>query len=88
MTHFQNLFKAQVGSSIAEIVWIAQLFPRYAEDEDNRVLMAVVTEEEPMEAILSFQKDKGPGPDSWSVEFFLGFYELNGMEVLGVVEES
>jgi len=36
----------------------------------------------------NFQKDKSPGPDGWTVEFFLGLYELIGADILRVVEET
>jgi hypothetical protein len=35
--HFSDLFKAQEGSSIAEIVQVARLFPRFVEEEDNGI---------------------------------------------------
>jgi hypothetical protein len=35
----------------------------------------------------SFQKGKSPGPDGWSIEFFLGFFDLLGNDILKVVEE-
>ncbi len=34
-----------------------------------------------------FKKDKNPGPDGWTIEFFLAFYELIGLDLLKVVEE-
>ena len=39
INHFENLFKAQRESSIAEIVRVAGFFPRYVMEEDNRMLM-------------------------------------------------
>jgi hypothetical protein len=86
--HFRDLFKVQEGSSIAEIVQVARLFPRFVEEEDNQSLMAVVTEKELLEVIHSFQKGKIPGPDGWPIEFYLGFFDLIGQDVLKVVEES
>jgi hypothetical protein len=50
--------------------------------------MEEVTEDELKEVLHSFQKDKSPGPDGWSIEFFLGFYDLLGVDILQVVEES
>ena len=43
--HFKNLFKAPVHASIADVIRLAQIFPRFVEEEDNRVLMEEVTEE-------------------------------------------
>jgi hypothetical protein len=80
--------QGQEGTSIAEIVQVARLFPRFVEEEDNQKLMAVVTEKELLEVIHSFQKGKSLGPDGWPIEFYLGFFDLMGHDVLKVVEES
>lgn len=52
------------------------------------MLMRVVTEEELKETLRSFQKDKSPGLNGWSIEFYLGLYEVIGNDLLKVVEES
>jgi hypothetical protein len=57
-------------------------------EEENRNLMEEVSEDELKEVLSIFQKDKSPGPDGWSVEFFLGLYDLIGKDILKVVEES
>ena len=36
----------------------------------------------------SFEKDKSPGPNGCPVEFFLGFFDLVGGDLLPVVESS
>jgi hypothetical protein len=38
--------------------------------------------------VESFQKDKSRGPDGWSIDFFLGFYDYIVEDVLKVLEES
>jgi hypothetical protein len=85
--HFQDLFIAENQATIEEVVCLAQLFPRFVDEEDNRMLMEKVTEEELKEVIRSFQKDKSPGPDDWTIEFFLGFYDLLGQDLLKMVED-
>ena len=42
--HFENIFRERLGESIAKVVHIAQLFPRFVELEDNRKLMLEVDE--------------------------------------------
>jgi hypothetical protein len=70
--YFQNLFKAENRASIEEVVKVAQYFPSFVEEEENRFLMEEVTEKELLEVLHSFQKDKSPGLDGWTIEFFLG----------------
>ena len=40
--------------------------------------MEEVSEEELKVALRSFQKDKSPGPDGWTIEFFIDLYDLLG----------
>ena len=35
----------------------------------------------------TLKKDRNPGPDGWSVEFYLEFFKPLGEDLLGVVEE-
>jgi len=86
--HFESLFKAQEESSIAEIVRVAGYFPRFVMEEDNRMLMEEIEEVELGRVLHSLQKDKSPGPDGWPIEFYTGFYDLLGLDLLHVVEES
>jgi len=88
VTHFQSLFKATNQVSIAEVVRLAQFFPRFVEMEDNRSLMAEISEEELKEALFSFQKDIILGSDGWTIEFFQELYDILGPNILKVVEDS
>eukprot|EP00253_Pinus_taeda_P027771 PITA_27771 len=86
--HFQNLFTAQGGITLAEIIRIAQCFPRFVEEEEAGRLMEVVSKEEVEHIIKSMAKDKSPGPDGWTIELFNHFFDLIGDELSEVVEES
>ena len=83
VAHFKNLFKAPPWASIVEVIRVAQLFPRFVEEEDNLSLM-----EELKVTLHSFQKDKSPGLDGWTIEFFLGLYDLLGGDLLKVMEDT
>jgi hypothetical protein len=85
--HFQNLFKKDDRENIADIVWLSLFFPRFVDDEANIMLMEEVLENELKEVLHSFQKNKSLGPYGWSIEFFLGLYDLIGKDILQVVEE-
>ena len=86
--YFQNLFKAPAGAHIAEIMQVAQVFPRFVGEEENNLLMEEVSEEELKVALQSFQKDKSPSPDGWTIEFFIDLYDLLGADILKVVEDT
>ena len=49
--------------------------------------MEFVTIDELLKILHSFQKDKSLGPDGWPVEFYIGFFDLIGDDMLKVVEE-
>lgn len=49
-------------------------------------LISPVTYEELEGTLKWFKKDKSPDLDSWTIEFYLGFYELIGLDLLKVVE--
>jgi hypothetical protein len=69
-------------------VQITGLFSRMVNVEEARSLHDPVNLEE-IKAVLSlFKKDKSPGPDGWTVEFFSHFFDLVGDDLLEMVEES
>jgi hypothetical protein len=86
-SHFHNLLKHMEEFQLMSIV-IGPFFPRFVDEEDNRALMEEVTEDELKEVLHSFQKDKIPGPDGWTIDFFVGIYDIIGKDILKVVEES
>lgn len=44
-----------------------------------------VTKEEVEAVMKSMAKDKSPGPDGWTIELFLHFFDLIGAEISEVV---
>eukprot|EP00253_Pinus_taeda_P019452 PITA_19452 len=87
-SYFKNLFKQPEEATIAEVIRATQFFPRFIEEEGNDSIMAPVSKEEVEDILKSMQKDKSPGPDGWTVEFFHHFFEYIGDELVAVVEES
>lgn len=57
-------------------------------EKENTSLMEKVSKAELHEVLHNFQKNKISGPDEWTVEFFLAFYDLIGKDILQVVEET
>ena len=82
------MFKAPPQASIEEVIRTALMFPCFVDEGGNIDLMKEVLEEELKEVLGSFQKDKIPGPDGWTIEFFLDLFEILGRDLLQVVEDS
>ena len=88
VNHFKSIFAAQQGTSIAEIVKIAGLFPHFVDQEGNETLRKEAFASELLAILQSFQKDKMSDPDGWLVEFYLVLYDFFKGDMLKVVEES
>jgi hypothetical protein len=73
---------------IVDQVESVRLFPRMVIDEELVVLEKPVSEKEILEVLKGFPKEKSPGPDGWSVEFFIFFFDLVAKDLMEVVEES
>lgn len=58
------------------------------DQDEEEELIQEVTLGELEDTLKCFNKDKIPGPDGWSIEFYLAFFELIGPDLLRVVEES
>jgi len=80
--HFQSLFRSNPGVNIAEIIRQALLYPRFVDEEGNKYLFVEVGMEELKETLHGCQKDKIMGLNGWTIEFYLGFSDLIGPELL------
>ena len=56
--------------------------------DQNDYLFQPITEEELLETIKSFKKDKWPRLDGWTIEFFIHFFDLIKQDLLRMVEGS
>lgn len=86
-THFRNLYKNPSGSNLANIINVARHFPRFINEDEIEEFCALVTAGELEGTLKWFKKDKNPGRDGWTIEFYLVFYDLLGHDLLKVVEE-
>jgi hypothetical protein len=84
---FKN-FGLDLGILREDQTMLASQFPHMVTEEDSILLERICTKEELWNILKDFAKDKSPGPDGWTVEFFLHFFELVGEDLLGMVEES
>jgi hypothetical protein len=56
--------------------------------EEALALESPCTKEELLAVLSGFKKEKSPGPDGWSVELYLHFFDLMCQDLLDVVEDA
>jgi len=64
-SHFKQVYQAPPNATLAEVIRVAHLFPRFIEREDVMDLYREVTLGELEASLKWFKKDKGPGLDGW-----------------------
>ena len=76
ITHFRNLYKDPQHSTLVEVIKVTSIFPKFVDHNTVVDLFEPITLEE-LKAVLKWlKKDKSPGPDGFSVEFLLAFFDL------------
>ena len=86
--HFTGIFKDDNQTNIVDQLKAVQLFPAYLSHEQAACFDSETTLSEIEGALKTFKKDKIPGPDGWTIEFFLEAYNTIGLDLLHLVEES
>eukprot|EP00253_Pinus_taeda_P033192 PITA_33192 len=69
------------------IKWAREKHMRFFNEDEAEELYAPVTTGELESTLKWFKKEKSPGLDGWTIEFYLSFYDLLGQDLLQVVEE-
>ena len=86
--HFKDIFSDDGMTNLSAQLKVLRLFPSYLTEEDREAFTSPVTLSEVEDALKTFKKDKAPGPDGWTVEFYLCFFDLLGPSLLNLVETS
>jgi hypothetical protein len=86
--YFRCIVKSLDGCSIQEFLHVVSKFLMRIGEEMNKYLEEEVIESEVKEIISSMQKGKIPGPNGFSIEFFLGFNDLLREYLLRIVKQS
>jgi hypothetical protein len=86
--HFQPFFEKNPSTDLQSQVSVARLFPHTISGEDALLLDRPCTLQKVSDALKYFSKDKSPGPNGWTVEFYLHFFDLVGPELLELVEDT
>jgi len=88
VSFFSKLFDESGQNTILDQLRVIILFPCYFNGLVRKEVEALVTLKEVKDVLKNISKDKSPGPDGWTVDFFIHFFELLGVEILEAVEES
>jgi hypothetical protein len=85
---FRSFYQESTDNRIVEQIEAVRQYPRLVMEEEVHVLERSVTKEEVLDVLKGFMKDKSPGPDGWTVEFYLHFYDLVAQDLVEAVEEA
>lgn len=73
--------------TLAEVIRVVQLFPWFVDQENVMEMNREVTLGELEGNLKFFKRDKSPGPNGWSVEFYTTLFEILRDDLLKVIEE-
>jgi hypothetical protein len=85
---FQNIFKTKENLSISNQLEIIRAHPRIFFEKEGLRIADPVTIFEVLSTLKGFAASKIHGLDGCSIELFLDFFDILGLELLVVVEES
>jgi hypothetical protein len=88
VNHFKTFYKASTCTNVEEQCNLIDHYPKMIDDEEARLLFRPVTMEELKLVLFHFKKEKSPGPDGWTTEFFIYFFDLVGQDLLAMVEDT
>jgi hypothetical protein len=76
--YFKSFFSDTSQINLEEWIDSVRLFPTFVNEVDVQNLEKEVTKDELFVILKGFARDKIPGPDGWTVEFFHSFFDLVG----------
>lgn len=85
--HFKALYAYLEQNIILEQVSTVQHYPSFLSESDVLDMKKPCTAEEIFLVLKSFARDKSPGTDGWTMEFFLRYFDVIKLDVLEAVEE-
>ena len=80
--YFSSLYKDPQSSNICDRLSIIKIFPTFLNSIDCDVIGGPITLAEVEKTLKGFSKDKSPGPDGWTIEFYLHFFDLLSLELV------
>jgi len=88
MDFFKKKYSRSNEVVFNDILWALDRVLKMFDQAKNEALFSPVTEKELFEIMKSFKKDKSLGPDGWSIDFFIHFFDLCKRDLLSMVEAS
>jgi hypothetical protein len=76
VNYYKSFFKSSLPDISTDQVGVASQFTKMLNEDEARDLYKPVTLMELKSILTLFKKEKSPGPDGWTVEFFLHFFDL------------
>lgn len=83
-----DYYREPGNSTIVEQIGVIKEYPRLFTEQEGEDIMLPVTLQEIYSVLKRFAKDKSPGPDGWTSELFLEFFDIMGLDILAMVEET
>jgi len=88
VSHFKSQYRRRDGCRFQDILWGIDLAPQMFYDGKNDSLFQPITKEELLGVMNAFKKDKCPGLDGWTIEFFIHFFDIIKQDLLRMVEAT
>jgi hypothetical protein len=88
VNYLKKKIRAKDRTNYSELVRISNLYPSMVNEDEAETLFKPVTLEEIKSVLENFKKERSPGPDGWTTEFFIFFFDLVGDDLLDMVEDS
>jgi hypothetical protein len=88
VNYFKTQFKAPSANNLPDKITTAGLYSHYFTAEEVSDLYSPVTLSEIKDILIHFKRERSPGPDGWTTEFFIYFFDLVGEDLLQMVEDS
>eukprot|EP00253_Pinus_taeda_P035515 PITA_35515 len=86
--HFKDILREPQTNRSDAIAKISSEIPNVVTRDQNLALMRKITMEEVEDIVRNMKRNKAPGPDGYTVEFFQAGWKFLAIEVLEVVEEA
>lgn len=88
LNHFKDVFTLKEKPGMLCQLETVLKFPWFFSPNDCAEIDKVVENNEVLVVLNDFARDKSPGPDGWTTEFFLHFFDLIGDEVTMAINET